>query len=1093
MPHWRYSTAALAVFLGCTPLLSAAEPPITLPPGSWHNLVRLSDGTMKRVRANGGYLKSQVSADSGLTWSAEVLEFAMSGSLNPVPMLDSAGDMHYVRPIPRDESNGGTRVLGVNYFLDVWHYTSTDGGAHWNTNLAMPAAASAVLDATQLRSGRLIVPFGEPFVPASSGSGYGTNYTKFIYSDDLGQTWQSSPAQLKSPAPTGWNGGLYGACEPTITQLHSGQLWTLMRTQTDYLYESRSDDDGTSWSAAKPSNFYSSTGNAHVLNMNDGRLVMMWNNATVSPRYDGLIVYSGRDALHAAISDDDGKTWQGFREIYLDPYRHENPEAGDTGTAYNAPAVTTDDLILSLTGQARARTMLRFDPDWLLETSRSSNFANGFTDWSVFKPYGGVSGAKRNRKIGPELVFDAVEQKNVMHIRRPDSDDPDGATWNFPMARKGEMTLRVKLAPGFTGGSIALGDRFFEPTDVQGEANSIFQVPIAANGSLPGGAVLQTARWYTLGLNWDLAAHKATLKLDGQTLSQLDQRQQAKPGPSYLRLRSTASAIDTSGFYISSVSQTGLTTGPVRESFNLNSTDAEAALGAGSGWTRIRFDDYVPNHNTTTNGNGTTGVFGGTFTGFVSPTTAAPPVGILVESSTGSVVFSDNTSTQVTSDIVGSTYGGTLAFTFVDPSHPPSKAAVSSFAFRYGSTVGGQVDVKVYDAENNELPDYNVKTLGEIDSGGAAGMLSVQDLSAAPVIHKIVFTSSGGDTWLLGSFGLDPSLADFAFANFTIVPVAGAWNVNADGNWSAAGNWSGGVPNAAGAVANFGTILTSGRTVTVDSPQTVGQINFSSPVAYTIAGASTLTLDGGSGSTSINVTAGSHTISAPVVLAKDTTVAVAAGQMLSLQHVRGAGLNVASGTVKMIANAAPNSVNGTSKVSGLSVASGASLDLTNNSLIVDYTSVGSLVNDTRLMLQSGKLTTSSTGGKIGYADNALTGLATFSGQVVDSSSILIKFTYGGDANLDGQVDISDLGALATAWQTSGVWTGGDFDYSGFVDISDLGILATNWQLGVGAPLGPSFDETLASVGLGSVSVPEPAPISVLLALAVPVAARRRVD
>jgi hypothetical protein len=80
----------------------------------------------------------------------------------------------------------------------------------------------------------------------------------------------------------------------------------------------------------------------------------------------------------------------------------------------------------------------------------------------------------------------------------------------------------------------------------------------------------------------------------------------------------------------------------------------------------------------------------------------------------------------------------------------------------------------------------------------------------------------------------------------------------------------------------------------------------------------------------------------------------------------------------------------------------------------------------------------------------------------------------GDANLDGQVDVTDLGALATNWQTSAPWTGGDFNYDGFVDVTDLGALATNWQPGVGSPLAPSrLDKALANVGLANVTVPEP--------------------
>jgi hypothetical protein len=64
---------------------------------------------------------------------------------------------------------------------------------------------------------------------------------------------------------------------------------------------------------------------------------------------------------------------------------------------------------------------------------------------------------------------------------------------------------------------------------------------------------------------------------------------------------------------------------------------------------------------------------------------------------------------------------------------------------------------------------------------------------------------------------------------------------------------------------------------------------------------------------------------------------------------------------------------------------------------------------------------------------------------VDTSSILIKFTYEGDTNLDGVVDVPDLGNLASNWRTAAPWTGGDFDYSGFVDVADLGLIASNWQ------------------------------------------------
>ncbi len=420
---------------------------------------------------------------------------------------------------------------------------------------------------------------------------------------------------------------------------------------------------------------------------------------------------------------------------------------------------------------------------------------------------------------------------------------------------------------------------------------------------------------------------------------------------------------------------------------------------------------------------------------------------------------------------------GNVPWTDSDPNVDASGGGMNQADADLANGVGGVVGsglAETWDVKSivqnwvNGQANYGFLLYVQPNSGGLAGYLQPKETNdPSPFIPMLTIEYS------LGS-----------------VVTNATWAGTTDSNWSVGTNWVGGtVPNAAGAIANFAAGATT-NSVSVDAPQTVGVINLSSAASYAISGTSTLTLDGGTGSTSINVTAGNHTINAPIVLAKDTAVAISGGGVLSVQHVRGAGLSVSGGTMKIIAQGTANSASGTSKVTALSVASGAALDLTNNSLIVDYTAVGTLVDDTRLMLQSGKLTSSSTGGKLGYGDNAILGKATLAGQSVDSTSLLVKFTYGGDANLDGQVDISDLGSLATAWQTSAPWTGGDFDYSGFVDISDLGILATNWQLGVGAPLGPSFDQALASVGLGSVTVPEPATIGLLGLCLAGVSARR---
>src|SRR5439155_15067278 len=108
--------------------------------------------------------------------------------------------------------------------------------------------------------------------------------------------------------------------------------------------------------------------------------------------------------------------------------------------------------------------------------------------------------------------------------------------------------------------------------------------------------------------------------------------------------------------------------------------------------------------------------------------------------------------------------------------------------------------------------------------------------------------------------------------NGTIIPLS----------WSQPLNWIGGVPDGAGAIANFYRTNTAARTVTLDGSRTVGTLSFTSAAGYTIASGTggTLTLNNAADANVI-VPQGSHTIAAPVLLGSSATFNVTGTLSLS--------------------------------------------------------------------------------------------------------------------------------------------------------------------------------------------------------------------
>ena len=100
----------------------------------------------------------------------------------------------------------------------------------------------------------------------------------------------------------------------------------------------------------------------------------------------------------------------------------------------------------------------------------------------------------------------------------------------------------------------------------------------------------------------------------------------------------------------------------------------------------------------------------------------------------------------------------------------------------------------------------------------------------------------------------------------TYATGSATWNLPGSGTWYDTASWTPGViPNDVDQTANFHGGLTANAVVGVDGPKTVSKIDFdNSTYSYTIQGIDAITLMTSSGTPTINVTSGSHTISAPL-------------------------------------------------------------------------------------------------------------------------------------------------------------------------------------------------------------------------------------
>ena len=199
---------------------------------------------------------------------------------------------------------------------------------------------------------------------------------------------------------------------------------------------------------------------------------------------------------------------------------------------------------------------------------------------------------------------------------------------------------------------------------------------------------------------------------------------------------------------------------------------------------------------------------------------------------------------------------------------------------------------------------------------------------------------------------------------------------------------------------------------------------------------------------------GANTTNLQLNVASGTTAVFAASQRLHGLSLNGGSASVTPGGGKVIVT------------KSLHVASTSRLDLADNDLVIDYPSggAGSPMANVFPWVVTGYNGGDWLGRGIGTGAAGASGLrglaiaesaaafgiaggetAMFGSQTVDATAVLIKYTYGGDTNLDGKLDADDYGTIDFNVLVPGAsgYYNGDFNFDGKIDADDYGVIDFN--------------------------------------------------
>jgi len=185
----------------------------------------------------------------------------------------------------RSQDNGNTWGKQVQISEPGWYCNNSDRAIRLNTGRVLLPAHG---------------PYGKKYIGGTSYKG-GNLHSFVFYSDDGFKTWKRSTDSMTAKGR--------GCHEPTIVELIDGRLFCLLRNTNQRQYFSISKDGGDHWTKPAPTVLTSPESPALVKRIpTTGDLLVLWNNVASPGNWP-------RIPLTAAVSKDEGRTWENFHDI----------------------------------------------------------------------------------------------------------------------------------------------------------------------------------------------------------------------------------------------------------------------------------------------------------------------------------------------------------------------------------------------------------------------------------------------------------------------------------------------------------------------------------------------------------------------------------------------------------------------------------------------------------------------------------------------------------------------------------------------------------------------------------------------------------